>query len=578
MMKKYYFLLILLLQVTLLYSQHQNDNWYFGVGMGLNFDGSNPTPLTNGSTNNLTKKTASISDENGNLLFYTDGTNIWNRQHQIMQNSSHILSGEFANPLIIPFPLNPYKYYIFFNRLIDNYVSAPIYYSDSITYSIISFENNYDGEVITNDIVLTDGYEFESNVFNLKPITYVSTIHNDGISYWIIVFPGSSTSSHLIKAFKLDENGFSEPFITNLNQIQSTYTSLVDIVINKNGNKIALATQYHTLCCFDSTIEILNFNNSTGEITRDNSFWLNSENMYLGIEFSPNSNFLYILHKNGIRNYTFDQYNLSNSQRTNLGTFSLTDTYVYDANFRRAKDDKIYIPSKFIFNPSDPDHSGDSRKLSVINNPNTPGFACNLVPNQIDFSVYGNNFQTYKIPTLVPMHPTINTDCISNLYINYIITDNHLFQVANNITCNNIINDNLHVTFKAGNIVLENGFYVSSYESGIFIAEIDPCNIYNPMKSSKNSLNNITSSKVKNQIKIFPNPNNGKFTVLKPYDFEILSIDIISLSDSQNVKNYTYENYESEIIFDTNFSKKGLYVLNILTSKGEHFSNIISIE
>ncbi len=68
-------------------AQLQNANWYFGSEIGLSFsDGTqDPTILTN-SLMDTGGGSASISDDLGNLLFYTNGINVWNNLHQIMPN------------------------------------------------------------------------------------------------------------------------------------------------------------------------------------------------------------------------------------------------------------------------------------------------------------------------------------------------------------------------------------------------------------------------------------------------------------------------------------------------------------
>ena len=73
-MKKYLFYL-LFLNFLASYSQQQAANWYFGDNAGIQFDTSAGalTALTDGQLN-TDEGCTSISDQDGNLLFYTDGT------------------------------------------------------------------------------------------------------------------------------------------------------------------------------------------------------------------------------------------------------------------------------------------------------------------------------------------------------------------------------------------------------------------------------------------------------------------------------------------------------------------------
>ncbi len=58
---------------------------------------------------------AAISDKNGALLFYCDGKTVWNRNNAIMANGTD-LKGNFSasqSTIIVPWPNNPYKYFLF---------------------------------------------------------------------------------------------------------------------------------------------------------------------------------------------------------------------------------------------------------------------------------------------------------------------------------------------------------------------------------------------------------------------------------------------------------------------------------
>ena len=73
------------------YGQGQSWNWYFGFTAGVTFPGgNNPVAVTNGLANTL-EGVATISDAAGNLLFYTDGSTIWNKLHAVMCNGNGLL-------------------------------------------------------------------------------------------------------------------------------------------------------------------------------------------------------------------------------------------------------------------------------------------------------------------------------------------------------------------------------------------------------------------------------------------------------------------------------------------------------
>src|SRR6056297_1634497 len=91
------FFIFFLVLSSQLNAQQEAANWYFGVGAGLSFPGPNddPVSLNNGRLQTL-EGSASISDRNGNLLFYTDGTVVYDRNHNIMQNGND-LKGDISS-------------------------------------------------------------------------------------------------------------------------------------------------------------------------------------------------------------------------------------------------------------------------------------------------------------------------------------------------------------------------------------------------------------------------------------------------------------------------------------------------
>ncbi len=89
------------------YAQPQTYNWYFGYNAGINFSTGNPVAVTNGQSFQ-TEGCSSISDNNGNLLFYTDGMTVYNKLHQTMTNGSGLYGGGSSTQAaaIVPQPGN----------------------------------------------------------------------------------------------------------------------------------------------------------------------------------------------------------------------------------------------------------------------------------------------------------------------------------------------------------------------------------------------------------------------------------------------------------------------------------------
>jgi gliding motility-associated-like protein len=75
--------LLYLLSLGAVQAQGPYATWYFGWKAGLRFTATGPLPLTDGQLNSPAACTA-LSDSTGNILLYSDGEQVWNRQHQVI--------------------------------------------------------------------------------------------------------------------------------------------------------------------------------------------------------------------------------------------------------------------------------------------------------------------------------------------------------------------------------------------------------------------------------------------------------------------------------------------------------------
>ncbi|MGB5361965.1 MAG: hypothetical protein WBN17_01535 [Aureibaculum sp.] len=138
------------------YAQLQNSHWYFGDKAGLKFNKETLTPSV--MSNNYLMETnggsASISDNDGNLLFYTDGITVWNRNHEVMPNGTGLFGSNTVSQSVIIVPKEEDQYYIFSNQAHD-------LDSHGLSYSIVNMtgDNDNSGGNDNDD----DDYEYCNN-------------------------------------------------------------------------------------------------------------------------------------------------------------------------------------------------------------------------------------------------------------------------------------------------------------------------------------------------------------------------------------------------------------------------------
>jgi gliding motility-associated-like protein len=175
-------------------SAQPGAKWYFGANAGLDFQGGSPTPLTDGKLNTI-EGASSISDPKGNVLFYTDGITIYDKDGNPMKlfdpisntlTTAASLSGgqrSTQSALIVPKPVcNGCEDYLFYV-----YTTTEIQGKRQLTYSIVDMRRDKgNGAVIEQNIPVvpssstTTSTERSASVRRDRDTTYWVITHDYG--------------------------------------------------------------------------------------------------------------------------------------------------------------------------------------------------------------------------------------------------------------------------------------------------------------------------------------------------------------------------------------------------------------
>lgn len=357
------FLYFLVLTIPAL-AQNQHMNWHFGMGGGLNFSSGNPVPLAGSMS--AVESCASISDANGNLLFYTDGVDVWNANNLVMPNGSGLLGHKSAQCIIIPRPQSPGKYYIITTDAIERGCVNGLRYSE-VDMNL----QNGSGDV-------TAQKNIQLNALNGEWITAVR--HANCVDTWIITHGNDPNSVFL--AYQVSSAGISpNPVTTNLGiNVQSSNTRVGIMRPNPEGTKIAMSRPYS-----GGRIELIDFDKATGIASGiNNLFTGTATGQGFGLEFSRSGDFLYCSEfgntTGAIFQYDMTAANITASRIRISPPLSFQGEVGY---LQIAPDDKIYV--NYNANPN-------ADFIGVINNPELPGTACNFAEHAVSLgfiSIYG---------------------------------------------------------------------------------------------------------------------------------------------------------------------------------------------
>lgn len=293
MISRLLFFLAFILPMVPALAQRETDNWYFGQNASLEFNAAgNPASFQN-SAMNAPSGSASISDRQGNLLFYTDGETIWNRLHQVMVNGSGLLGNKLATQpcIIIPKPGSSSLYFVIYLQVNPN---GPVGQLTSLRYSVVDISaQNGIGEVVPaskNTVIF--GSLVSANLS--QKLTAVHHANNQEI--WLIAHRFAGTSDHEFLSFKITATGITTtPVVSQLPyQAQHSFLGQGPLKVDPTGNWLAGGFQHGAI--------LFKFNNLTGAVSAP----LPLPNLILSIipEFSPDGTKLYISSQREI--YQFD--------------------------------------------------------------------------------------------------------------------------------------------------------------------------------------------------------------------------------------------------------------------------------
>ncbi len=349
------------------FPQYENM-WAFGNRAGINFNTNPAQAITTDIA--ASEGCASICDLNGHLLFYTDGTIVWNRNNDTMPNGSNIsgINGNITSStsqgaVIIPVPGSLYKYYIF---SLGSYESIRF---GRLSYSVIDMSlDNGLGDVVTNII----GTIIDNNFTE-----HMTAVPGNNCDIWLIAL--SRENSGILKCFNISANGINPVpvesyIIPSVYSFSFYYDVRGYIDVSPDRKKIAIAK---------SNLLLYDFDVSTGRISNP-VILINQYQECYGVSFSPDNSKLYVsdVWNEITGTYSLQQFDISSndsllSVRSRNTIYSWTpnnssaNLSVLNGSVRRAPDGKIYCANANI----------DRNTLGVINYPDLYGPACDFVNN-----------------------------------------------------------------------------------------------------------------------------------------------------------------------------------------------------
>ncbi|TVR79792.1 MAG: hypothetical protein EA409_08670, partial [Saprospirales bacterium] len=305
-----------------IYTQKNDFNWLFGntytnatgiceVGVGTNHIDFGKDSLVI----NCLKEShifrpdgsmASISDDEGNLLFYSDNMDIYNARHEIMKGGDSIsICAEYdfyythtrGKPtaqclIILPYPGQEDRYIIVHQAPNRRLNSGSFTRVEETLYSIIDMSgDNGLGEVIKKNEVLI---EERFAACKLRAVR-----HANGRDWWI---PIPLEGAPFFYVFLLDPEGI---HLHHIDTIHRPVQLLLPFNFKPSpqGDMFVLVIDETRTWgpphpTYPVTIQSISFDRCSGKLELSNEFRIDASNLYklIFVEFDPNGRFIYLPH------------------------------------------------------------------------------------------------------------------------------------------------------------------------------------------------------------------------------------------------------------------------------------------
>lgn len=265
-----------------------NSVWIFGYGVGIDFNGTTPLPLSATMPAGVyaPEAAASIADTaTGDLLFYSNAAKCCNRNYQVMPNGNGLSGGNSTaqGACIVPMIDSPGKYYLFYSQA----YFAP---SPRLYYSVVDMSLDGGlGDIVPGrkNILLDSGPLGEM----------MAAVPGSNCDVWLLVHAYNDAE---FKAYHITRNGIDPAPVVSTTSTAFAGPGAYEMggmAVSPDGTKVAVTT-YSPACVMLGLVPssggtmIAEFDPATGVISND--LKICDSTMGYGICFSPDNSKLYI--------------------------------------------------------------------------------------------------------------------------------------------------------------------------------------------------------------------------------------------------------------------------------------------
>jgi hypothetical protein len=499
-----------------------NYNWFFGENAGMSFEpiqsGGTPTPLSGAMESQ--EGVSSISNQEGQLLFYTNGETVYTSGNTIMSNGTGLSSSGTStqSSIIIPQP-DSNKYYIF----TTDFNGSP----NGFEYSIVNMDlQGGAGQIEAKNIKLI-------NTSLTEKVTACS--HSTEDAYWVITHTSGDTSYY---SYKVSSTGLSGPIITNIGSTHNTARGYMKTSPD--------CTKLISVLYDEDIIDIFDFEASAGTLSNFVSITGKTFDVGpYGLEFSSDSSKFYVSEGAGEKIY---QYNLSYTAATDILANEIEVGYISGSSLgslQMGADERIYTADL-----------GKSY-LHSINRPNGLGVQCDFQENAFNLSTTPSsavttNFSNWGLPNIITDKAI---SCDRYVYI----TPLNRIGFGLNLLVNNV-----------NNVVIPKklSYYGEIYKYDQGVAKFTP----SALQTFTIPYENLSGNTVNTIIVASEDIGEGEFIIKSYWDYNVNTL----IAKQQNIRLNTLNTYKRGELYGLYTPETDWYFINMLEASKPTFNSSVA--
>jgi hypothetical protein len=315
--------------------------WFFGNRGVIDFGttGTDVTYSVNPTAINVSEGTTVVTDTSGELVFYSDGLTVWNRDNAVMLNGSGLTAAPSATQTVAAFPSlsRPGIYFVVSNGgASESGGVGPLRYSEID----MSLDGGLGGVTSVKNVLLDGGASTATEGLTAVP-------NADGTGFWVITATGGSQPGNSnIVAHEFDGDG---PTGTIVRSPMSTANGNQFGTLNLSPDMTRIA-QHLGSTDGSGQLRLLQLNAETGEVTElvtwASPTGANTGSNSYSADFSPDGRYLYVTRIFGtghLFRYDLDTYTTASDLEAHAE--NLAPIGSYGGQVKRAPDGRMYVAS-----------------------------------------------------------------------------------------------------------------------------------------------------------------------------------------------------------------------------------------